>query len=132
MSGYNDSIKEKIVSFSRRIKEVNPIFTNMDFEAILPSVDANTLVYADPPYLITLGSYNDGKRGFNGWNEIEEQRLLRFFDQCHERGAKIVISNILYYKGLNNTLLKEWLNKYHSQIINIPVRGRNEILAILN
>lgn len=132
MSGYNDSIKEKIVSFSRRIKEINPIFTNMDFEAVLPSVDADTLVYADPPYLITLGSYNDGKRGFNGWNEIEEQRLLRFFDQCHERGAKIVISNILDYKGLSNDLLKEWISNRHSRVIDIPVRGRNEILAILN
>jgi len=131
MSGYNDSIMEKIVSFSRRIKELNPIFTNMDFEANLPSIDEDTLIYADPPYLITLGSYNDGKRGFNGWSEKDEARLLLFFDQCHARGAKIVISNILDYKGMSNDMLKEWLRSNHAQIINIPIRGRNEILAIL-
>ncbi len=131
MSGYNDSIKEKIVSFSRRIKELNPIFTNMDFEANLPAIDEDTLVYADPPYLITLGSYNDGKRGFNGWSEKDEARLLLFFDQCHARGAKIVTSNILDYKGMSNDMLKEWLQQNHAQIINIPIRGRNEILAIL-
>lgn len=131
MSGYNDSIMEKIVSFSRRIKEINPIFTNMDFEANLPVVDEDTLIYADPPYLITLGSYNDGKRGFNGWSEKDEARLLLFFDQCHARGAKIVISNILDYKGMSNDMLKEWLRSNHAQIINIPIRGRNEILAIL-
>lgn len=131
MSGYNDSIKEKIVSFSRRIKELNPIFTNMDFEACLPAIDADTLVYADPPYLITLGSYNDGKRGFNGWNESEEIRFLRFLNQCLERGAKVVISNILEYKGLKNELLADWLQKHNAQMIHIPIRGRNEILAIL-
>ena len=85
----------------------NPIFTNTDFEANLPAIDEDTLVYADPPYLITLGSYNDGKRGFNGWSEKDEARLLLFFDQCHARGAKIVISNILDYKGMSNDMLKE-------------------------
>lgn len=131
MSGYNDSIKEKIVSFSRRIKELAPEFTHLDFEATLPLIDANTLVYIDPPYLITLGSYNDGKRGFNGWNENEEKRLLHFIDLCHERGAKVVLSNILEYKGLSNDLLKKWLQIKGAEIINIPVRGRDEILAIL-
>ncbi len=131
MSGYNDSIKEKIVSFSRRIKELAPIFTTLDFEATLPWIDTNTLVYIDPPYLITLGSYNDGKRGFNGWNENEEERLLHFIDQCYEQGAKIVLSNILEYKGLSNNLLKKWLLRNNAEIVNIPIRGRNEILAIL-
>ena len=131
MSGYNDSIKEKIVSFSRRIKELSPIFTTLDFEATLPWVDANTLIYIDPPYLITLGSYNDGKRGFNGWNENEEERLLHFIDQCHEQGAKVVLSNILEYKELSNDLLKKWLQTNEAEIVNIPIRGRNEILAIL-
>ena len=131
MSGYNDSIKEKIVSFSRRIKEMHPTFTNFDFEATLPSIDAETLIYADPPYLITLGSYNDGKRGFNGWNESEEIRFLCFLNQCLERGAKVVISNILEYRGLKNELLADWLQKHNAQMINIPIRGRNEILAIL-
>lgn len=130
MSGYNDSIKEKIVSFSRRIKELQTTFTNLDFEATLPMIDAETLVYADPPYLITLGSYNDGKRGFNGWNENEEIRLLNFLNLCLERGAKVVISNIIEYKGLKNELLDKWLKDHNAQIIDIPIRGRNEILAI--
>ena len=131
MSGYNDSIKEKIVSFSRQLKEQNLTFSNLDFEATLPIVDADTLIYADPPYLITLGSYNDGKRGFNGWNEGEEMRLLHFLDKCSERRAKVLISNILEYKGLKNELLAEWLKNHNAQIIEVPIRGRNEILAII-
>ena len=131
MSGYNDSVKEKIVSFSRKIKEMNPIFTTMDFELLLPLVTEETLVYADPPYLITLGSYNDGKRGFNGWSKTDEIRLLNFLTQCFESGAKVVISNIINYKGLTNTLLESWLIEHKAHVVNVNVRGRNEILAIL-
>lgn len=130
MSGYNDSIKEKIVSFSRRLKEMCPTFSIMDFAATLPSVDADTLVYIDPPYLITLGSYNDGKRGFNGWNKEDEIRLLQYIDECHDKGAKVVLSNILDYKGLENTLLKDWITNHQVETHNIVVRGRNEILVI--
>ena len=131
MSGYNDSVKEKIVSFSRKIKEMNPTFTTMDFELLLPLVTEETLVYADPPYLITLGSYNDGKRGFNGWSKTDEIRLLNFLTQCLESGAKVVISNIINYKGLTNTLLESWLIEHKAHVVNVNVRGRNEILAIL-
>lgn len=34
---------------------------NLDF------MGPDDFLYADPPYLISCGSYNDGKRGFNGW-----------------------------------------------------------------
>ena len=27
-------------------------------------IDKNTITYLDPPYRLTTGSYNDGKRGF--------------------------------------------------------------------
>ena len=75
-SGFNDSIREKIVSFSREIKEKDIFFFSQDYSKLIDKIDNKCLVYIDPPYLITLGSYNDGKRGFNGWNESEEIRLL--------------------------------------------------------
>lgn len=103
-----------------------------DFLSAESSIDNSTLVYADPPYLITLGSYNDGKRGFNGWNETDETKLLQFFDNVIQKGAKVVISNILTYKGKTNHLLINWLKKYHHQIIDIPVRKRNEQLIIID
>ena len=49
-----------------------------DYERFFDYINKEDFVYIDPPYLITLGSYNDGKRGFNGWNEKEEKRLLNF------------------------------------------------------
>jgi len=69
MAGYNDKIKEKLVSFSNHSKTQNISFFSEDYEKYLETINDNDFVYLDPPYLITLGSYNDGKRGFNGWNE---------------------------------------------------------------
>lgn len=129
-SGYNDSIKEKIVSFSRRLKELNPLFLSTDYEQLYDYVDGDTLVYIDPPYLITLGSYNDGKRGFNGWNEIEEVRLIKFIDSIKSKGAKILISNIINYKGKTNAYLREWISENNPITKKILIRGREEVLII--
>lgn len=129
-SGFNDSIKEKIVSFSRKIKSMNIISNSFDFEETIDLIDDNTLVYIDPPYLITLGSYNDGKRGFNGWNENEEKRLIKYIDLIKTKGCKIVISNILEYKGKTNVILSDRIKRNNAMTFNILVRGRQEVLIV--
>lgn len=129
-SGYSDSVKEKIVSFSRRIKELDVDFYIGDYQDIGIIIDANTLVYVDPPYLITLGSYNDGKRGFKGWNCSEEERLLNYLDVLLNRGCKILISNLLEYKGLKNTQLIDWVSTHNVEIKQTNFRGRVETLII--
>lgn len=127
-SGYNDSIKEKIISFSLKLKEMDVVFLSKDFEELKATINQNSLVYIDPPYLITLGSYNDGKRGFNGWNDECEKRLISFIDDIKTTGCKIVISNILNYKGKENKYLIQWINNNSPKIQNITVRGREEVL----
>lgn len=129
-SGYNESVKEKIISFSRRIKELNVTIKSGDFSECLSDINGDSIVYVDPPYLITLGSYNDGKRGFKGWNEQEEIRLLDFFDKILKSGCKLVISNILEYKGQTNSKLQFWIQEHNVIVKEICVRKRNEILII--
>lgn len=129
-SGYSDSIKEKIVSFSRRIKEMEVEFHEGDFESLEFAIQPDSLIYADPPYLITLGSYNDGKRGFNGWNENDEIRFLNFLSRMHQLGCKIVISNILEYKDKHNTLLQEWIDNHDVMVYEIEIRKRKECLIV--
>ena len=131
-SGYSDSIKEKIVSFSRRIKEMNVDFHEGDFEALDSFIEPDSLIYADPPYLITLGSYNDGKRGFNGWNEEDEKRLLAFLSRMYQRGCKVVISNMLKYKGKTNEYLECWAKEHRVQMLDVEVRKRKECLIVTN
>lgn len=130
-SGYSDSVKEKIVSFSRRLKELDVDFYVGDYQKIDNLIDRDTLVYVDPPYLITLGSYNDGKRGFKGWNCDEEERLLKYLDALIDRGCKVVISNLLEHKGLKNTRLIEWVATHNVELKQTTFRGRNETLIII-
>ena len=128
-SGYNDSIKEKIVSFSRRLKELNVEFYNKNYYDLKDLID-NSVVYLDPPYLITLGSYNDGKRGFNGWNELEEEKFINFLDYLKKCNCKIVVSNIVEYKGRKNEYLAKWISANKPLVKNIFIRGREEVLII--
>jgi len=71
-------------------------------------------VYCDPPYLITVGTYNDGKRGFTGWNLEQEQKLLDILDNLNKRKIKFALSNVLAHKDKTNNLLKNWvkINNY--------------------
>ena len=128
-SGYNESIKEKIISFSRKIKDMNVEFYSKSYEDLEELVE-NALVYFDPPYLITLGSYNDGKRGFRGWNETEELKLIKFFNKLLNKKCKLIISNILDYKGLENTFLKDWIEVNKPCVEKITIRGREEVLIV--
>ena len=72
------------------------------------------MVYCDPPYLITTGAYNDGKRGFGDWKQEDDDALLKLLDKLNKRGIKIkfALSNVFYHKGETNEKLIEWSKKY--------------------
>lgn len=112
-SSYNDSIEKNLKDFCKALKEKNVQFYNTDFLSVdLSELNDKDLVYCDPPYLISTGSYNDGKRGFKDWTEIEEKQLLGLLDKLNYKGIKFALSNVLYHKGLSNDLLIDWSKKY--------------------
>lgn len=112
-SQYNLNIERNLIDFCNKLKFSNVKFTNKDFMGFdfndLSNLD---LVYCDPPYLISNGSYNDGKRGFKDWTEKEENELLYLLDDLDEAGVRFALSNVLYHKGMSNNLLIEWSKKY--------------------
>ena len=88
-------------------------FLNTDFLSVdLSTLGKTDLVYCDPPYLISTGSYNDGKRGFKDWTEKEERQLLELLDTLNSQGVMFALSNVLYHKGMSNEMLIEWSKKY--------------------
>ncbi len=82
-------------------------------------------MYCDPPYLITTGSYNDGKRGFKGWSEKEEVELLHLLDDLNSKNIKFALSNVLEHKGKVNTILLEWSKKYNVYDLNMSYSNSN-------
>ncbi len=132
-AGFNDKLAEKLISYCRNLKEKNVSFYSKDFTSLDELINKNTFVYCDPPYLITLGSYNDGKRGFNGWNETEEIRLLKYLEKLNKKGVKFMLSNVLEHKELTNTLLIEWIKKNNFKVIEYDGKARknrNEIIVV--
>ena len=95
-----------------------------DFDDMLEHINKNTFVYLDPPYLITLGSYNDGKRGFNGWTEKDEIKLLEFLTKLNKKGVKFMLSNVLEHKEKKNELLINWIKKNNFKVIEYNEKAR--------
>ncbi len=137
MRWFNDRILEKLISFSRCIKELNVRFCCSDYSDMFQFVDdGHTFIYLDPPYMLTNGSYNDGKRGFKGWDASQEIALFDFLDRLNGEGSRFMLSYVLEHKGKINQNLLNWTrnNKYHiielGDILGISGSRRKEILVI--
>lgn len=118
-SSFNTSMKQNLEKFIIKLKETNICFANVCFNNFdFSFLSSNDFVYCDPPYLITTGSYNDGKRGFKGWTKIEEKQLLIQLDNLNNKNIKFALSNVLEHKGQSNDILKSWVNSNPNYIIN--------------
>jgi DNA adenine methylase Dam len=113
-SYYSTVTEEKFITFLNRLHSLDIIFDSKDFRKInFSNANKNDLVYFDPPYLITTGNYNDGKRGFKGWNEQDEKDLLELCDSLNNQGTRFALSNVFECKGKSNDILKKWSNNYN-------------------
>lgn len=131
-AGFNDSMMDKLISFCRRIQEQNLVLLSKDFEDLDEYITEDSFVYCDPPYYITLGSYNDGKRGFKGWTEKDELRLYGMLEKLDKQNIKFMLSNVLDHKDKHNDLLEDWIKKNNFNIIQYKGKarkGRKEILV---
>lgn len=136
MRWFNDKVLEKMISFSRRIKEGSYAFLSQNYIELENRINQDTFVYMDPPYRLTTGSYNDGKRGFKGWDSILEQELFQFADRLSQRGIKFMLSYVIEHKGNVNETALEWIERNHYRIIElgdvIGISGsrRKEVLIV--
>lgn len=111
-SSFNYKMKSNLINFVSRLEEIDAVFTNKDFNKFeFDNLSPNSFVYCDPPYLITTGSYNDGKRGFKGWTQKEEIELLNILDTLNSKKIKFALSNVIEHKGLKNDILIKWLEE---------------------
>ena len=135
---FNDCILSKLISFSRKLKESNILFFNDDFADLFKSFNltSDCFVYLDPPYKLTTGSYNDGKRGFKGWNEELELELLKFYDTLSIKKIPCMLSYVIEHKGEKNNVFEKWIsdNNYRliklGDVLGISGQPRKEILVL--
>lgn len=134
---FNDKILEKMISFSRICKESEFEYLNEDFFSICDSYinsEDNHFYYLDPPYKLTTGAYNDGKRGFSGWNDKLELELLDFADKLTMNEKKFMLSYVLEHKGQKNLKLEQWIvdNNYTltelGDVLGVSGSRRKEVL----
>lgn len=117
-SAYNDTIERNLIRFCGALREKRVVFSALDFRAFdFSRLTPGDLVYCDPPYLITTGSYNDGKRGFRDWTAAEDADLLDLLDRLDRRGIRFALSNVFVHKGRTNDALVDWSRQYRVHYI---------------
>lgn len=107
-SGFNDEMYEKLISFYLRCHEINIEFVQGSYVDMADSIKKNDFVYLDPPYLGNNGAYQDGKRGFNGWDFEQEQELHMFVETLNKRKIKFMFSNYVEHTTGNENSLNSW------------------------
>ncbi len=115
-SSFNNMMRTNLSRFIERIQSLDICFTSCDFiDFDLTGLTTEDFVYCDPPYLITNGAYNDGKRGFNGWDQSHEYRLLELLSDLDNLNIRFALSNVITHKGKKNQILIDWIehNNFH-------------------
>lgn len=136
MRWFNDCVLEKMISFSRKIKEKDYVFLSKSYLDLIDIITPNCFVYLDPPYQLTKGSYNDGKRGFYGWSQECENQMFDFLNKLNDKGVRFALSYVAEHKGAKNEQLLNWLNQnnYHliafGEILGISGSRRKEVLIV--
>ena len=110
-SCFNGRMRNNLTKFIPLIRDIQyskKEFQDFDFSIL----GADDFVYADPPYLITWGVYND-RGGFLGWKDKQEYQLLNVLDELNKRSVKFALSNVIKHKGQTNDILVNWSKNYN-------------------
>ncbi len=123
-SSYNSNTEKNLKLIHAAIQKFNfqvGNFRDFDFN----SIHRGDFLYADPPYLISCGSYNDGKRGFEGWSPEDDIALFDLLNSLDKRRVKFALSNVTMHKGEVNEPLIQWANNYNIHYLNADYSNSN-------
>ena len=109
-SKFNSNLEKRFKSSISRLREKEVSFTNQHFTKY-KNISHNSFVYCDPPYLLSTASYNDGQRGYGGWNIKEEKQLYKYLTKLNENNILFGLSNILRKNNTTNNYLNDFINE---------------------
>ncbi len=123
-SNFNPTMRQNLITFHSKLHNIE--FSSCNFHDLdLGFLGEGDFLYADPPYRITTASYNDGRRGFEGWGIEDDLALFELLDRLDEQGAKFALSNVIEHKGNRNNELMRWKRRYHTHRINYNYNNSN-------
>lgn len=130
---FNERLLSKFISFARCSRSKSVEYCSVNFTDLADRISPDSFVYADPPYRSTLGVYNDGRRGFEGWTIKHEQALCAFLDNVDRKGASFMLSYVLQVDAFFNNEVSQWAtnNKYNIIDVETPqgrYNNRREVL----
>lgn len=132
LSSFNDKSIQNLNDLEERKQNINITFENLSFDKLIDKyIDGcskDDVFYFDPPYFITTASYNDGKRGFDGWTLKHENKLLKYLLLLNERGIKFMLSNVINHKGTTNHPLSEFVQTHNFKVVELVDKGREEVI----
>ena len=111
-SYFSDRQRQDLFTLKQRFENKEPVtvLSKNAFDFDFSDFDENDLIYFDPPYYNSVGNYNDGRRGFEGWTAEHERKLYELLDKLDEQGTRWALSNNLKY---DNEFLDVWKDKYN-------------------
>lgn len=118
--GFSEQMKRNFYSFNNC--NANVSFHNKSFEELkIDKLSTNDFIYLDPPYFLTVASYNEN----GGWSEKLEKKLYEFCDELNSKKIKFAMSNVIVYKDKTHELLKEWSKKYNVNVLDFQYTNNN-------
>ncbi|HAB40259.1 MAG TPA: restriction endonuclease [Porphyromonadaceae bacterium] len=123
-SCFSENMRKNLISFVELIRDVT--FSKCDFRDVeLDNLKKGDFVYADPPYTLTCGAYNDGKRGFKGWSLADDTDLTAILDRLNEKGVAFAFSDVIEHKGKIHPFLSDWAKDKNYNIHYLDVDYNN-------
>lgn len=109
-SSYNPKLEKRLQTYISTIQSKNVQFRNDDFTQLeYKYLTEEDFVYLDPPYLLSIGNYNDGNRGFKNWTLKEERQLYKTTQYLIDNNIPFGMNNVLRHKDKENKHLRRFL-----------------------
>lgn len=95
-SQFSKNQENNLIECSQILKNMNCKFSCDDIgEFDYSKLTYGDFVYIDPPYYNSTGNYNDGKRLFGDWKQVNEFTLYSVMKMLNSRNVKFAVSNNL-------------------------------------
>ena len=121
-SYFSERQRKNLIEAKSRLEKMDIVFTGDSFDKFdFSDFNEDDFIYLDPPYFNSVGNYNDGKRGFEGWTKEHELQMRKLLVELDNKNIRFALSNNIAF----NTVLESWANNNGFKIHRINTSYEN-------